>query len=120
MIRLAREKGKLRVVADQTMSPTATADIAEAVLKILSQGATAGIWHVVNSGSATWYDFACRIIARAGIQAEVEPIESAQFPTPAMRPSYSVLDGSKLAAAIGPMRPWQDALDAYLMAKGHS
>ena len=119
MIRLGKEKGALRVVADQTMSPTATVDIANALIDLVQAGAASGIWHVVNSGSATWYEFAKRIIERTGISATVTPISSAEFPTPAKRPTYSVLDNSKLAQAIGPIRSWQGALDAYLAAKGH-
>jgi len=119
MIRLAREKGTLRVVADQIMSPTATADIADALIKLLADDVSAGIWNVVNTGSATWYDFARRIVERAGIPASVIPISSSEFPTPAKRPPYSVLDNAKLSASIGPMRSWQDALDSYLVAKGH-
>jgi dTDP-4-dehydrorhamnose reductase len=119
MIRLGREKRTLRVVADQTMSPTATADIAKAIIAMLAAEASPGIWNVVNYGSATWYDFAKRIVERAGIAAAVIPIASSEFPTPAKRPPYSVLDNAKVSAAIGPMRPWQDALDSYLAAKGY-
>jgi dTDP-4-dehydrorhamnose reductase len=120
MIRLGRERGVLNVVADQIMSPTATADIAEAVLKLLKSGAPGGIWHAVNSGQASWYEFACRIIKRAGIKATVSPIPSIAYPTPAKRPAYSVLDNAKLVSATGPLRPWRDALDGYLAAKGYA
>jgi dTDP-4-dehydrorhamnose reductase len=119
MIRFGREKGELKVVADQFMSPTSTADIASTILAILRQGAPAGVYHVVNSGAASWFEFASRIIERAGINARVLPITSAEFPTPAKRPPYSVLSNAKLTRAVGPMRPWQDALDAYLVAKGY-
>jgi dTDP-4-dehydrorhamnose reductase len=119
MVRLGREKGALRIVADQTMSPTATADIAEVIIKMLQKDVASGIWHVVNSGAATWYEFARRIIERSGIAATMSPITSAEFPTAAKRPSYSVLDNSKVSAAVGPMRSWQDALDDYLSAKGY-
>lgn len=119
MLRFGKEKGKLTVVADQTMSPTSTADIADALLAMLKAGVPSGVWNVVNSGAATWYEFACRIIERAKVAASVAPIASADFPTVARRPSYSVLDNSKVSTAIGSMRPWQDALDAYLAAKGH-
>jgi dTDP-4-dehydrorhamnose reductase len=119
MVRLGKEKGALRIVADQTMSPTATSDIAEVIIKMLQQDVASGIWHVVNSGAATWYEFARRIIERCGIAVTVSPITSAEFPTAAKRPSYSVLDNSKVSAAVGPMRSWQDALDDYLGAKGH-
>ena len=119
MIRLGREKGALRVVSDQTMSPSATMDIAEVIIKMLERDVAPGIWHVVNSGAASWYEFAKRIIGRSGITASVVPITSSELPTVARRPAYSVLDNAKISNVVGSMRPWQDALDEYLIAKGH-
>jgi dTDP-4-dehydrorhamnose reductase len=119
MIRLGREKGELRVVDDQTMSPTATADVARTLLALLDAQAAPGVYHVVNSGAATWHEFACEIVAQAGIEAEVHPIGSGEFPTAAMRPRYSVLDNAKIATTVCPMRHWREALAAYLAAKGH-
>ena len=66
MIRAARGKGTLRVVEDQTMSPTATEDVARVVLRTLMDGCAPGTYHVVNAGSATWFEFACEIVRRAG------------------------------------------------------
>jgi dTDP-4-dehydrorhamnose reductase len=119
MLRLAKEKGELRVVADQTMSPTSTLDVAVAMIDMLLAKAPPGIWHVVNSGAATWFEFAERIISAANVKARIVPIKTEQFPTPAMRPRYSALDNAKFSNAIHPMRPWQDALEEYLLAKGH-
>jgi dTDP-4-dehydrorhamnose reductase len=119
MLRLGRERAELKVVDDQFMSPTATADIAFAMLKLLRHGAESGIYHVVNAEEASWYQFACRIIERAGVNARVIPIKSSEYPVPAKRPPYSVLSNAKVARVIGPMRPWQEALDSYLVAKGH-
>ncbi len=119
MLRLAKERGELRVVADQTMSPTSTFDVADAMIDMLLATAPSGIWHVVNSGAATWFEFAERIISDANITARVVPIKTEQFPTPAARPRYSALDNEKLSKAIRVMRPWQDALKDYLVAKGH-
>lgn len=119
MIRFGRERGHLRVVADQHMSPTSTQDIAAALLTMLRDEVPAGIWHVVNSGATTWHGFAEEIMRRSGTEASVEAIPSSEFPTPARRPAYSVLSNDKLAAAIGAPRPWQDALDAYLAEKGY-
>jgi dTDP-4-dehydrorhamnose reductase len=119
MIRIGKEKGALRVIADQTMSPTSTADAAAAILDMLARGVRTGIWHVVNSGTATWHQFAAEIITRTGVEATVTPIGAAEFPTTARRPKYSALDNSKLQSEITPMRPWQEALDAYLAAKGY-
>jgi dTDP-4-dehydrorhamnose reductase len=119
MIRVGRDKGRLRVVQDQIMSPTATADIAGVVLRMLAEGCPVGIYHVVNSGAVSWYEFASAIIRRAGVDAHIEPCLSADFPTRAMRPRYSALDNSKISAAFGTIPSWQDALDRYLRDKGH-
>lgn len=119
MIRVAREKGAVRVVADQTMSPTSTADVAAALFDMLARDVRSGIWHVVNSGAATWHEFAQAIVGRTVADAVVTPISTADYPTAARRPAYSVLDNAKLQGEIRPMRHWRDALDAYLAAKGH-
>lgn len=119
MIRFGRERGHLRVVADQHMSPTSTKDIAAALLTMLRDDVPSGIWHVVNSGATTWHGFAEEIIRRSGTKASVEAITSAEFPTPARRPAYSVLSNDKLAKAIDAPRPWQEALDDYLAEKGY-
>ena len=118
MIRVGRERGALRVVDDQAMSPTATRDVAAATLSALA-GDYRGVFHVVNSGAATWFEFATAIIRDAGVDAEVTPCTSADYPTRAMRPRYSVLDNAKAAAAFGKLAPWQEALERYLGAKGH-
>ena len=73
MIRAGSEKGALRVVDDQIMSPTATADVAPVVMRMLAEGCPPGIYHVVNSGTATWYDFAREIVRRTGVRATVSP-----------------------------------------------
>ena len=119
MLRLGKERGLLNVVNDQYMSPTATADVADATLKLIGVGAPAGIWHVVNTGAASWYDFAKQIVACSGIAAEVNPIQSSDYPTPARRPSYSVLSNSKLGSALGEIRTWKEALKDYMIAKGY-
>ena len=117
MIRAARERGALRVVDDQTMSPTATADVARVLLRMLAGGCDAGRYHVVNGGSATWCGFAREIVRRAGIEAVVTPCRSEEYPTRAARPRYSALDGGKVSAAFGAMPPWQDALERYLRSR---
>jgi dTDP-4-dehydrorhamnose reductase len=119
MLRLGKERGELRVVADQTMSPTSTLDVADALIDMILAEAPSGVWHIVNSGAATWFEFAERIISDANVRARVVPIKTEQFPTPAARPRYSALDNAKFSKAIHAMRPWQDALEDYLVAKGH-
>lgn len=119
IIRVGREKGALRVVDDQVMSPTATADVARIVLRMLTDGCAPGLYHVVNTGPASWFEFAREIVRRAEIDATVTPCSSEEYPTRAARPRYSALDNEKVSAAFGPMPPWQDALERYLRAKGH-
>lgn len=120
MIRFGRERGALKVVSDQVMSPTSSWDVAEAILDLIRVQADAGVYHVVNSGAASWHDFAAAIIDRAGVEATVSPIPTSEFPTPARRPPYSVLANARVEKALGRSMPsWQDALDRYLMAKGH-
>ncbi|MEW6252579.1 MAG: dTDP-4-dehydrorhamnose reductase [Planctomycetota bacterium] len=117
MIRVGRERGELRVVNDITMSPTATCDVARALLALLQAEAPPGVYHLVNSGAATWYEFARAIIAGAGVPAAVEPITSREYPTRAARPPYSVLDNTKITARVGPLPHWRDALERYLVAR---
>ncbi len=119
MLRLAKEKGQVKVVSDQTMSPTSTLDLAHMIFKFLKHQGPAGIYHAVNSGVATWFELAKTAIEHAGIKASVEPILASDFKTPAMRPSYSALDNTKLEKIIGPIRDWHEALLDYLRLKEH-
>jgi dTDP-4-dehydrorhamnose reductase len=117
MLRLAGERDELRVVADQTGSPTATADIAEAILAIAARISTdrslAGTYHFTGSGVTTWHGFASEIVAcqRAltGRNPRVIAVATAEFPTPARRPMNSVLDNSRFRAAFGYVaQPWAE------------
>jgi dTDP-4-dehydrorhamnose reductase len=121
MLRLAKEKGALSVVDDQIMAPTATEDAAEALWRLISARAPAGIYHVAGAGAASWFDFAREILARAGLsRVPVTPVPTSHMPTPARRPPYSVLANGKLTRTLGWTMPdWRDALDRYLIAKGH-
>jgi dTDP-4-dehydrorhamnose reductase len=119
MLRIGREKGKLRVISDQTMSPTSTASIAEVILKAIHMQIPSGVYHTVNSGTASWYEFAKEIIQHAGVNANVEPMLAADYPSVAVRPSFSALNNNKLAKLVGPIPSWQSALDSYLREKGH-
>ena len=119
MIRVGKEQETLRVVDDQTMSPTAAADVARVVLRMLTGGCEPGLYHVVNAGSATWFDFAREIVRRAGIDTAIVPCATGEHPVRAERPRYSVLDNARVCAAFGAMPTWQDALERYLRARGH-
>lgn len=120
MLRFGREKGALKVVDDQVMSPTATDFIARAILAFLAAEGAPGVYHCVNGGAVSWCGFAQAIIARAGVAATVAPCATADWPTPARRPAYSALDNGRLAQVIGPIESWETALDRYLGAKGHA
>ncbi len=118
MIRLGKERGKLRVVHDQIMSPTYAGDAAGAMLKAIDAVIEPGMYHLVNQGEASWYDFACRIMACAGVDAQIDPIPASQYPTAARRPAYSVLNNQKLSAIVGDLPPWTDALERYITSRG--
>lgn len=117
VIRNVRETRELRVVDDRTMSPTASCDVARVLVRMITQGCTPSCYHVVNSGSATWFEFARDIVRGAGIEATVTPCRSSDYPSRAARPRYSVLDNSRAAAEFGAMAPWQEALERYLHAR---
>jgi dTDP-4-dehydrorhamnose reductase len=118
MLRLAKQHGKLRVVGDQHGSPTSAAMIAEASLQLirsmLNQPAMqGGLYHLTAQGHTTWHGFAQAIMHKAGLDIPIEAITTADYPTPAKRPAYSVLDSSKLQREFNYRLPdWQQALDA--------
>jgi dTDP-4-dehydrorhamnose reductase len=123
MLRLMRERAEVRVVADQHGSPTAAESIARAIWAALANPPVARILHWTDAGACTWFDFA-ELIARAGLAAgllerpaRVTPITTADYPTAARRPAYSVLDLSETAAALElTPRPWADSVQATLQA----
>jgi dTDP-4-dehydrorhamnose reductase len=119
MLKKGRESGEVRVVNDITMSPTSTLDAARVILSLLLRNAGNGIYHVVNSGAATWFEFAGQIIKEAGAPAKVIPVASGEYPTAAVRPGYTVLDNLKTAQIVGEIADWKDALRQYLLEKGH-
>jgi len=107
------ERGELRVVADQQGSPTYAADLAEALLTMIAtyKGSAAEIYHYCNSGNTTWYDFASEIIRLSGINCKVHPISTAEYPLPAPRPAYSILDNRKIQNDFGISIPhWKESL----------
>lgn len=115
MLRLMRERPELRVVADQFGTPTHAASLARAIWALAGQNAT-GIHHWTDAGTASWYDFAVAIGEEAAalglIPAAVPvlPIRTEDYPTPARRPAFGVLDKSGTWAAIGPARHWRAEL----------
>jgi dTDP-4-dehydrorhamnose reductase len=114
MLRVAGQGKPLRVVADQTCTPSYTADVADATIPLIESGQY-GLYHLTNAGSCTWYEFARGIFQAADINADVTPITTQEYGAPARRPAYSVL-GSCAYQNLGfpSLRPWQDAVAAYL------
>ena len=115
MMRLMKERENLNIVADQKGRPTYAKDLANAtmqMIEVMNAGKTMnGVYHFANTGETTWYDFAAKIKANAGLDCTLNPIETKDFPTPAKRPSYSVLDTSKIEEALSLSIPhWEDAL----------
>jgi dTDP-4-dehydrorhamnose reductase len=115
MLRLMKERAQLSIVADQKGRPTYAKDLALTTMKMIEAihaGKTMkGIYHFANMGETTWFDFAAKIKAIAGLDCALHPIETKDFPTPAKRPVYSVLDTSKIEQDIEMhIRHWEDAL----------
>ena len=115
MLRLMKERDELKVVNDQIGSPTYAADLASAILQIITQLAAGkvhyGIYHFSNQGQISWYDFAVAIQSLAGLSCTILPIPTHDFPTPAKRPAYSVMNTQKMVIDFGvPLRNWKESL----------
>lgn len=112
MIRLGREKEQLGVIFDQIGTPTYARDLAIAIFAIVEQGIKPGIYHFTNEGVISWYDFAKAIHRIAGIEnCNVRPLHTHEYPTPACRPHYSVLDKTKIKQTYGIEIPyWEESL----------
>jgi dTDP-4-dehydrorhamnose reductase len=103
MLRVAGQGKPLRVVADQTCTPSYTADVAEAAATLLQTG-NYGLHQITSGGACSWYEFAKAIFELAEVVADLTPIPGKEYPTPARRPSYSVL-----APTVATLRPWREA-----------
>lgn len=112
MIRLMKEKDSVNVINDQLGSPTYAADLSKTIMQIISsEKFLKGIYHYSNEGEITWYDFALAIRALTGSACKVNPIPTSQYPTAAKRPSYSLLDKTKIKAVYGVDIPfWNSSL----------
>ncbi|WP_141336619.1 dTDP-4-dehydrorhamnose reductase [Paenibacillus sp. tmac-D7] len=118
MLKLAQERSQLKVVHDQIGSPTYTADLAEFILQLVSTEKY-GIYHASNAGVCSWFEFAKAIFEERGINITVDPCTTEEFPRPAPRPKYSVMDHLSIRTnGFEDMRHWRDALRDFLAKLG--
>ena len=112
MIRLGREKAELGVIFDQIGTPTYARDLASVIFVAINRGVVPGVYHFSNEGVISWYDFTKAIHRLAGIRScHVRPLLTREYPTPAARPHYSVLDKSKIKQTYGVEVPyWEESL----------
>ncbi|HLJ93700.1 MAG TPA: dTDP-4-dehydrorhamnose reductase [Gemmataceae bacterium] len=117
MLRLAQAGKPLRVVADQVCTPTSAADLASAIIPLITTQHY-GLYHLTNAGACSWYEFARSIFEFASQQVDLTPIASTEYAAPARRPAFSVLS-TALYESLGfpPPRRWPEALAAYLAAR---
>jgi dTDP-4-dehydrorhamnose reductase len=122
MLRLMSEKPEISVVNDQQGSPTYAADLARAIVQLISSGNwEAGIYHFSNAGVISWYEFADAIREISGSNCKVNPIPGSAYPTPAKRPAYSAMDTSRITEVYGIDPPaWRDSLKVCIDAISHS
>lgn len=112
MIRLGKEKPELGVIFDQIGTPTYARDLAVCIMTAINKGIVPGVYHFSNEGVISWYDFTKAIHRIAGITScHVRPLHTAEYPTPAHRPHYSVLDKTKIKQTYGIEVPyWEESL----------
>ncbi len=119
VLKLAQEQNELRVVSDQVFSPTYTRDLAQKIAELLPTEYY-GLFHITNSGSCSWYELAKHALDLTGLKTPLIPVTSREHPQKARRPLYSVLDNyHPRLLGMDDMRPWQEALKDYMIAKGH-
>lgn len=114
IMKYGKERGELNVVFDQVGCPTYAYDLAKAILEILRKNNIpdeVGVYHFANEGATSWYDFAKAIVEISGITCKINPIETREYPLPAARPYYSVLNKTKIKQAFNIEIPyWRDSL----------
>ncbi len=119
ILKLAKERDELKIVNDQVLSPTYTKDLAGKITQLINTEYY-GIFHITNRGACSWYEFTNEILRLVGLKTPVIPITSDEYPQRAKRPHFSVLDNYYLRLlGMDDMRPWQQALEDYLKAKGY-
>ena len=115
MLRLGAERPELKVIFDQIGTPTYASDLAKVIISLIDKDEVRGIFHYSNEGVASWYDFTKEILSSRNISSSVIPITTAEYPTPARRPHYSVLNKGKIKEALGITIPhWKESLSECL------
>lgn len=110
ILELSKTKPEIKAVEDESSRPTYVVDLARASVEIIRQQKPFGVYHVVNEGTASWYDLAKEALRLAGVSTSVVPVPGESFPRLAKRPRYGFLNNTKLPK----LRPWKDALTEYL------
>lgn len=114
MLKLAETMDTISVVNDQIGSPTYTVDLAKAIAQLIKKPSY-GIYHITNNGECSWYEYACRIFEMAGIEINVNPVSTEEYPQPAPRPKYSVLENYNWKMeGFSEIRDYKDALQDYM------
>jgi len=117
MIKLAKKEESIKVVNDQVLTPTSTRDVAEKLYELIQTG-NYGIYHMTNTGSCSWYEFACEIFKLMKLSTSVLPITTEEFGAKARRPKYSVLDNVNLRnIGLKDLRNWKEALKDYIESR---
>src|SRR6266516_2555949 len=119
ILKKAGEGGPVRVVSDQWMTPTYTADAARAIVRLALSDAT-GVTHVTSADGCTWHALATEAVRLVGLRAAVEPVPASSYYSQIRRPKNSALHTGRLTSLLGaPLSPWREAVAAYLVEKGH-
>lgn len=124
MQKLGADRDKLTVIYDQVGTPTYARDLAAVILRMIDNDkakALSGIFHYSNEGVASWYDFAVAIMRMSNLSCEVSPINTYEYPTPAKRPAFSILDKRKIKEALDLTIPhWEDSLAECIETLKHT
>jgi len=117
MLKLAESKRQIKVVDDEVLTPTSTKDVAEKLYELIMTGKY-GLYHMTNTGSCSWFEFACEIFKLMDMDIDVLPISSEEFGAKAIRPKYSVLNNTNLKdIGISDLKHWKTALKNYLTSR---
>lgn len=117
MIKMSEKEKEIKVVNDQVLTPTSTIDVAEKLFELIQTGKY-GVYHMTNTGSCSWYEFACEIFRLMKLPVKIFPTTTEEFGARARRPKYSVLDNFNLRKiGLADMRNWKEALKDYIESR---